>query len=138
MDPVQVLFADLRSSDPSIRFSVLSRIEGMEWTPDQLNSFKSSINAEADPGTKFHMQKILAKVESGKTGAGPLPKGVSKIDEFEKLLKAEERDDLGIALILESVKRGDAPLAAMALREARWQEFSNDLLPFVLQFFKRC
>jgi len=135
VDPLQALFADLKSSDPSLRFSVLSRIEGMEWDDEKIKTLKTFIASETDPGTKFHMKKILAKIQGG--GATTDKGSFEKSAEIETILKAENRDYLSLAMLLETVKRSEAPLVAMALREARWTEFSPEILPFVLQFFKK-
>ncbi|MBF0499113.1 MAG: HEAT repeat domain-containing protein [Candidatus Riflebacteria bacterium] len=134
MDAIQTLLEDLRSSDPSIRFSVLNRIESMEWTADQVNAFQSMLLAETDPGARFHLQKILAHIEHKKCGQEAQGERVAEV---ERLIASPERDDLGLALILEGIKRSEAPLVAMALRDAHWHEFSAELLPFVLQFFKK-
>jgi len=70
IDPVAALLEDLSSPDPTIRFSVLSRIEDLDWTPDTLTAFKRRLAAEADPGTRFQMRNS----SSGSTGAA-MPAG---------------------------------------------------------------
>ncbi|MFZ2955764.1 MAG: HEAT repeat domain-containing protein [Candidatus Ozemobacteraceae bacterium] len=134
MDAIQTLLEDLRSPDPSIRFSVLTRIESMEWSAEQVNTFQSMALGEVDPGARFHLQKILAHIERTK---GEPDRKEDRVAEIERLLALSERDDLGLALLLEDVKRSQAPLVAIALREAKWSDFSGELLPFVLQFFKK-
>ncbi len=138
IDPVAALLEDLSSPDPTIRFSVLSRIEDLDWTPDTLTAFKRRLAAEADPGTRFQMQKLLIRIDrSGDAGRLAAPFGDSVLKELEALLADPARDDLSLAIVIESVRRGEAPLAAMALREAKWWDFSPELLPSVLQFFKK-
>jgi len=137
IDPVAGLLEDLSSPDLTIRFSVLSRIEDVEWTPETLAAFKQRMAVETDQGTRFQMQKLLARVER-KTDVGRgAPSGDGVVAELEALLKNPDRDDLSLALIIEGIRRGDAPLAAMALREAQWWDFPSELLPSVLQFFKK-
>lgn len=138
LDPVAALLEDLSSPDPTIRFSVLSRIEDLDWTPDTLAAFKRRLAAETDPGTRFQMQKLLTRIDrSGDAGRTLLPFGDSVLKELEALLADPARDDLSLAIVIESVRRGEAPLAAIALREAKWWDFSPVLLPSVLQFFKK-
>lgn len=134
IDPVAALLEDLSSPDPTIRFSVLSRIEDVEWTPQTLNAFKQRAAGETDSGTRFQMQKLLARIER-KAGAAGGGDGI--LPELEALLKDPGRDDLSLAIVIESIRRGEAPLAAMALREAEWWNFSAELLPSTLQFFKK-
>ncbi|MBI3038866.1 HEAT repeat domain-containing protein [bacterium] len=133
MDPVQALFEDLRSPDSSIRFSVLSRIEGIDWTPDQLLAFRDFEKSENDPGSKFHMRMILARLEKQAVDHSEL----SHLAQVESILRKPERDYLSLAILLETIPRSEAPLVAMAFRENRWTEFSSEVLPFILQFFKR-
>ena len=128
-DPLQELLADLRSPDAAIRFSVLSRIEGMAWDTAQVAALRAFLEGEADPGTRFHLQKIVARLERGKTP--------TKAAEIEAILQASPRDDLALALAVESVPKPEAPMVAIALREARWFEFPPAVLPFVLSFFKK-
>ncbi|OQA09663.1 MAG: HEAT repeat protein [bacterium ADurb.Bin374] len=135
IDPVAALLEDLSSPDPTIRFSVLSRIEDVEWTAETLAAFKRRAATEADPGTRFQMQKLLARIErtAGTVSAG----SEGALAELEALLKDPGRDDLSLAIVVEGIRRGDAPLAAIALREADWWNFSTELLPSILQFFKK-
>ncbi len=135
IDPVAALLEDLSSPDPTIRFSVLSRIEDVEWTAETLAAFKRRAAAEADPGTRFQMQKLLARIER-KSGTAPAG-SEGALAELEALLKDPGRDDLSLAIVVEGIRRGEAPLAAIALREAAWWNFSAELLPSILQFFKK-
>ncbi|GAB4267118.1 MAG: hypothetical protein Kow0029_01390 [Candidatus Rifleibacteriota bacterium] len=130
MDPVKDFFADLKSPDPSIRFSVLSRIEDLAWDEQQRSALKKLISEETDPGIRFHMQKVLARLESKETSK-------ASAADIEKLLKNPERDEITLALMLESVKSADAALVIDYLREARWTSFSPQLLPSVLKFLKK-
>ncbi len=133
MDAVQTLFADLRSPDLSIRFSVLLRIEDLEWTPEQVQTLRELFSAETDPGTRFHLQKILTRV-----GSGPEKKAGAEVAvELTSLLRKPQRDDLGLAILLEQVTRKEAPLIATKLRHAQWHTFSAEVLPFVISFFRR-
>lgn len=130
MDPVKDFFADLRSPDPSIRFSVLSRIEDLAWTEDQQTAFKELLTQEKDPGIRFHMQKVLARF-------GSLEKNRASAGEIAELLKKPDRDEITLALMLESVKKNEAEAVAKSLREAGWPGFSTQLLPSVLKFLKK-
>jgi HEAT repeat protein len=131
-DPIRLLADDLRSPDLSMRFSVLSRLETIEWTSDRVEAFKKLVDRERDPGTKFHMKKILAHV-SGERKSGP----VNVLTEIAENLQKTHRDDLSLALLLESLPRKDALKAVDVLRKAHWEGFSPEILPFVLQFFKK-
>lgn len=132
MDPVKDFFADLRSPDPSIRFSVLSRLEDLAWTETQQSAFRDLLSQEKDPGIKFHMQKVLARFVS--------PEG-SKVSasasEIAIQLQKPDRDEITLALMLESVKKGEAEKVAINLREVVWPRFSTQLLPSVLKFLKK-
>lgn len=130
MDPVKDFFADLKSPDPSIRFSVLSRIEDLAWNEQQQAALKNLIAQEKDPGLRFHMQKVLTRLDqSDKSRAGA--------GEIEKLLNDPNRDEITLALMLEGVKRTDAHLITGSLRSAGWSNFSPQLLPSVLKFLKK-
>lgn len=135
MDALQNLLEDLRSSDPSIRFSVLSRIESMEWSAEQVNTFQALLLAETDPGARFHLQKLLARIDR-KKGADFSDTG-ERIRQIEHLVRSERRDELALALLLEEVSPAEAPIVADFLRQASWQEFPREVLPFLLQFFRR-
>ena len=130
MNPIAELFSDLHSPDPSIRFSVLSRIEDLSWTEEQKATFEQLYESEKDPGIRFHMQKVMARWnQSGKHKATAA--------EIELLLKDPQKNELSLALLLESVKRSEAPVIILNLREAKWPEFSTRLLPSVLKFLRR-
>ncbi len=130
MDPVKDFFADLCSPDPSIRFSVLSRIEELSLTEQQIDEFRGLLASECDPGIRFHMQKVLARFEKGE-------KGRAGAGEIIELLHKPERDELALALLLDSVKKSDATAVTTALRQAGWARFSLQLLPSVLKFLKK-
>lgn len=130
MDPIRDFFADLKSPDPSIRFSVLSRIEDLAWTSAQQQALQELFSQEKDPGIRFHMQKVLARFgNSDKTSASAA--------EIDELLKKPDRDEVSLALMLESVKKPEALVVTMSLREASWPNFSAYLLPSVLKFLKK-
>jgi HEAT repeat protein len=130
MDPVKDFFSDLKSPDPSIRFSVLSRIEDLAWTDVQQQALRELFAQEKDPGIRFHMQKVLARFDT-------TDKPVVSAGEIEELLKKTDRDEVSLALMLESVKKPQAPLVAISLRESGWPSFSAHLLPSVLKFMKK-
>jgi hypothetical protein len=92
MDPVKEFINDLKSPDPSIRFSVLSRIEDLAWNEQQQNTLKSLIEQETDPGLKFQMQKVLARSDGTAKGS---------VAEIEQLLNDPERDEMALAFMLE-------------------------------------
>ncbi|MBF0544226.1 MAG: HEAT repeat domain-containing protein [Candidatus Riflebacteria bacterium] len=135
MDPVQTLLADLKSTDPFIRFSVLSRVETMEWNPEQINSFQALLLAETDEGVIFHLQKILAHIERKQGGIQFDEENA--LFEIDQILSNPSRDNLALALLLESVKKTHASEIAQRLREANWQSFAPEVIPFILGFFKR-
>lgn len=130
MDPVKELFAELSSPDPSIRFSVLSRIEEIPLTADQIAEFRGLLASECEPGIRFHMQKVLARFEPGEQ-ARPDRSGISE------LLRQPAKDEISLALYLESVKRAEAQAVADELRKSGWINFSAQLLPSVLKFLKK-
>lgn len=130
MDPVKELFAELSSPDPSIRFSVLSRIEEMPLTASQIAEFRGMLASECEPGIRFHMQKVLARFEPGEQ-ARPDRSGIVE------LLQQPGKDEISLALYLESVKRGEAQAVADELRKSGWVNFSAQLLPSVLKFLKK-
>ncbi len=130
MDPVKEFFADLKSPDPSIRFSVLSRIEDLAWDEQQQAALRKLIDDEKDPGIRFHMQKVLARLDQS-------DKDFATASEIDALLRQDTRDELALALMLESVKRADAHLITSSLRRVGWQNFSSQLLPSVLKFLKK-
>ena len=130
MDPVKELFAELSSPDPSIRFSVLSRIEEITLTDSQIAEFRNLLASECEPGIRFHMQKVLARFETAEQ-ARPDCSGI-----FE-LLQQPAKDEISLALYLESVKRGEAQAVADELRKSGWVKFSAQLLPSVLKFLKK-
>jgi len=130
MDAIRGFLSDLKSPDPSIRFSVLSRIEDLTFGDEEKQALQEFLTTEADPGIRFHIQKMLARIAGSENRH-------SSAAEIEALLKSSGYDDLALALMLEAMNRSDAPLVAMALREANWPEFSACLLPSVLKFFKK-
>jgi HEAT repeat protein len=130
MDPVKELLEDLKSPDPAIRFSVLSRIEEMTWSDDQRETFRELFTLEKDPGIRFHMQKVLARLDSSYTNRGSLAA-------INEQLNNPQRDEISLALMLESVKRNEAAAVAESLRQAGWPRFSQQLLPSVLKFLKK-
>lgn len=130
MDPVKELLDDLKSPDPAIRFSVLSRIEDMTWSDEQRETFRKLFTQEKDPGIRFHMQKVLARLDSGEKSRGTL-------EAINEQLKNPQRDEISLALMLESVKRNEAEAVAESLRQAGWPRFSQQLLPSVLKFLKK-
>jgi len=130
MDAVNELFNDLKSPDPAIRFSVLSRIEDMSWTDEHREAFREIFAGEKDPGIRFHMQKVLARLDRGDKNRGSL-------EAIEEQLRNPQRDEINLALMLESVKRNEAAAVAESLRRAEWPKFSQQLLPSVLKFLKK-
>ncbi|EKD80879.1 MAG: hypothetical protein ACD_39C02113G0001, partial [uncultured bacterium] len=130
MDPVKELLDELKSPDPSIRFSVLSRIEEMTWSDDQRETFRELFTQEKDPGIRFHMQKVLTRLDSSEKSRGSL-------EAIEEQLQNPQRDEINLALMLESVKRNEAEAVAASLRQAGWPGFSQQLLPSVLKFLKK-
>ena len=128
------LFEDLRSPDPSVRYSVLSRIETRQWTGEQVAEFRTLAAAEVDPGTRFHMDLILKlKDRSGETGT---PKKTS-VKELEAAFSGLAPDFLHLALVLQHLDPSQIPLALDLLREKNWQEFPDEILPFILRLVKK-
>ena len=110
LDILQTLLEDLRSPDPTIRFSVLSRIGDMERT-DELNStFQGLLLKENDPATRFHMRMVLASVQRDPDQNSDLV-----VSEIETLLKNPQRDELSLALLLENVSRAHGPLIIISI-----------------------
>lgn len=46
MDFLRSLFEDLRSPDPALRFSVLERIDGIDWSPERLEALEQHLAEE--------------------------------------------------------------------------------------------
>ncbi|NLI77178.1 MAG: HEAT repeat domain-containing protein, partial [Candidatus Riflebacteria bacterium] len=134
MDPLRTLFADLHSPDPSIRFSVLSRVEDLEWNEEQLAGLRNLAAQEKDPGTRFHMRKILARIEREK-GRNQAPPPTAQ--EIKGLLQNSRRDDLSLALLLSALPRQEGPAVVQALRETHWTESNPAVLPSILHFLKK-
>ena len=130
MDQVKDFFADLRSPDPSIRFSVLSRLEDLTLNDEQQAVFRELLTREQEPGIRFHMQKVLARFEGGEPWRAGVP-------ELADLLQKPDRDEIALALMLEAVRKPEAPAVLAGLRQAGWPGFSPQLLPSVLKFLKK-
>ncbi len=128
------LFEDLRSADPAVRYSVLSRIENRPWTPEQVAEFRDLAQAEADPGTRFHMELILRLKDQSGTETADTRIGVADI---EAVFQSSPPDFLHLALLLQHLDPVQAPLAVDVLREKRWQDFPDEVLPFVLRLVKK-
>ncbi|MBU1108043.1 MAG: HEAT repeat domain-containing protein [Candidatus Riflebacteria bacterium] len=128
------LFSDLRSHDPSVRFSVVSRIENIAWNEELINAFSILTQTECDPAIKLYMQLILERVSRDKG------KQVDKnliLKEFDALAKQPESDSLRFVLMLESLEPDQLPLSLVALKENNWSEYSVLILPFVLKFIRK-
>ena len=95
MDPIQALFADLRSPDPDIRFSVLNRMEDFPWTAEQRAALRESMAAEFDPGIRFQMEKILMRVEGIH---GEAQQKAPTAQDVAELLHNPQRDEITLAL----------------------------------------
>ncbi|MEW6709242.1 MAG: HEAT repeat domain-containing protein [Candidatus Riflebacteria bacterium] len=128
------LFSDLRSGDPSIRSSVLTRIENITWNQELIQAFSVLTQTESDPTIKLSMQLIIERVSHG--AARQLDKDLL-IKEFSRLAADPEADFLSFAMLLETIEPDQVPLAAVALDENHWQEYSSVILPFVLKFIRR-
>ncbi len=135
MDLIKSLFEDLHSPDPSIRFSVLERIDGIDWTEDRIAGFRQAFEGEEDLSARFYMQKILSRITKG--APREEAEGPQKMAILEELLKRPDRDYLALALLLESVSQSEAPLVILSLRESEWQDFPALILPTILKFFGR-
>ncbi|NLI76805.1 MAG: HEAT repeat domain-containing protein [Candidatus Riflebacteria bacterium] len=131
------LFSDLRSPDPAIRFSVLSRLEALKGDPAILEGLAVLTGRETDPSTRFHMELILARAgrrsDGGPGGAGSPAR---LFEEFEDLVRHPQDDPLRLVLLLENLPPEKSALAAMTLTEARWETFPDAVLPFVLGFLR--
>lgn len=134
MDPAKALFSDLKSGDPDVRFSVLSRIEGLKWTEELEAAFLKLINEETEPNLKFQMQKAMAMIQRGRSSES---KSHSIAAEIEILLKNPNPDYLTLALSLETVGRAEGALVSIQLREAHWYQFPDRVIPAILQFLKK-
>ncbi|MBP7633415.1 hypothetical protein KBA41_04550, partial [Candidatus Ozemobacteraceae bacterium] len=107
------LFSDLRSPDPAVRFTVLTRIESITWTDELKVAFSVLAEAEADPATRLHMQMILARVSPDR--ARPIP--ADRIQaEFERLAATPGDDPIRFVLLLEGLKKEHAPAAVLTLK----------------------
>lgn len=128
------LFSDLRSHDPSIRFSVVARIENITWNDELINAFSILTQTECDPAIRLYMQLILER--AGKDKGQQVDKSlISK--EFATLAKQPESDALRFVLILENLEPDQVPAALVTLKENAWTEYSVLILPFVLKFIRK-
>jgi len=129
----QSLFSDLRSQDPAIRFSVLSRIENVAWTAELRNAFAFLTQTESDPTIKLYMRLITERV--GKSSEAADRSQVLK--EFEDLLGNPETDPMRFVLTMESLDNETAKTALATLRTKRLAGFPALILPFILRFIHR-
>lgn len=130
MDAITDVLNDLRSPDLSIRGSALAQIEDFSWSDELQAELEKLAAHETDAGLSFQINKILARSNQ---------KGRAKATaaDIEQMLAAPQIDEMKLALMIESVKRSEATLAGIALREAHWENFSSQLLPSVLKFMKK-
>lgn len=128
------LFSDLRSSDPAIRFTVLTRIESISWTNELKVAFSVLAEAEADPATRLHMQLILARVSPDRAKAIP-PDRIQA--ELERLAGDPAQDPIRFVLLLEGLTREQGPAAVLTLKDHHWEAYPVEVLPFVLRFLRK-
>ncbi len=132
MDRIQDILADLKSSDASIRFAALTRIEETGLSLEEEFQFRSMMELETDANTRFQMETILAR-------AAAKQKKKEKVgaEEIVAIINDPNRDEIRFTLLLEGVKKTQAEEVGNALRQAKWGSFSPKLLPAILKFFKK-
>lgn len=130
MDAITDVLNDLRSPDLSIRGSALAQIEDFPWSEELQAELEKLAASETDTGLSFQIDKILAR-----STQKDRPKATAA--DIEKMLAAPKINEMKLALMIESVKRSEATLAGIALRDAHWENFSSRLLPSVLKFMKK-
>jgi len=129
----QSLFSDLRSQDPAIRFSVLSRIENVAWTTELRNAFAFLTQTENDPTIKLYMRLITERV--GKSSEATDKSQILK--EFENLLGKPESDPMRFVLTMENLDNDTAKTALATLKKKQLAGFPALILPFILRFIRR-
>ena len=122
------IFADLKSPDTSVRFAALQRIEGSGLSPERQALLSRIMESERDSNLRFQMQKIIAGISIGKEKL--------RGDDIVSLINMPGRDEMKLALMLESVKKNNASEVRDALRLSNWTKFSSKLIPSVLKFSK--
>jgi hypothetical protein len=120
---------DLKSADPSVRFNALLRLEEVGLSEGEQHEFERLLGVETDPNIRFQMQKLLTTWRTGRVKGGA--SGVIS------LISSPTRDEMKLALMLESVRGSEAREVAVALRAAGWRNFSVKLLPSVVKFFRK-
>ncbi|HNV68945.1 MAG TPA: HEAT repeat domain-containing protein, partial [Candidatus Ozemobacteraceae bacterium] len=126
------LFEDLRSADPAVRYSVLSRIENRPWTPAQVAEFRDLVRSEADVDTRFHMELVLRLKDRSQEASAR-----ATLADVEAVLSVTPTDYFKLALLLQHLDPAHAPLVVDLLREKQWHEFPGEVLPFVLRLMKK-
>lgn len=129
MEQFTDIFADLKSPDTSVRFAALQRIEEIGLSPEQQALLSRIMESERDSNLRFQMQKIIAGISIGKEKL--------RGDDIVSLINIPGRDEMKLALMLESVKKNNASEVRDALRLSNWTKFSSKLIPSVLKFFKK-
>ncbi|MFZ2958045.1 MAG: hypothetical protein WA705_14250 [Candidatus Ozemobacteraceae bacterium] len=84
MNFLATLFEDLRSTDPALRYAVLSRMEAVELSPQDIAAFRSLTESEKDPGSRFHMKLILHLLEQKRSATPPQK---HKLADIESILQ---------------------------------------------------
>lgn len=132
MNQFSTLLEDLHASDASLRFSVLERLDAIDWTPERVTRLRQVFSGENDANTRFFMQKILARIEK----THQVEFGPERVEAVDALLKKRDRDYLTLALLLDSLTIADAPPVIQTLVESDWLDFPAFILPTILRFIR--
>ena len=128
------LFADLRSPDVAIRFSVLSRLENISWNDELSKAFAIMAQTESDPTVKLYMRLILER--AGQKQQTSLD-STRLCQELTTLIQKPDTDQLRLALILEILPRDSIETAAAILKSRTLNDYPAIVLPFILRFIKK-
>jgi HEAT repeat protein len=134
MTQFELVLEDLRSAEASLRFSALSRLENLARSPATLAHLQPFLENETDPTIRFYIQLIVGpgKAENAKT---ELRTGEA-LDFLRKCLESENPDYVSFFLRLKWLPRDHYQLVTNLLRERRWTEYPEAILPFFLRIFR--
>jgi HEAT repeat protein len=133
VDLLASLLEDLRSPDAGVRFSVLSRLETLTWTPELAAALRQRTATETDPATRFHLDLLI---QFGDTASPPPAPGTS-LAALTTLLATPDPDWLQVGLLLRRTPADELPLVMPLVRERGLGSFPDRILPFVLRLFRQ-
>lgn len=130
MNRLNELFEDLQSSDTSVRFETLCRIEELGLPNSKLEEFKELVKGEQEQTLIFVIKKIIVAAQKSSDSKFCFSK-------FESLLNKAKFDEIEFSVLTESVGPAQAQLVAMSLRDIQWESLPDKVLPSVVRFFRK-